>query len=465
MDWQRLINQFLPITYEDLTSFASPREMAQAVTTYNRALTNLKSQNGDIALIALRKLSSTYPDFALAVLLYGLSLAADEQLDKARTKIALALESGLPADYQTPAENALAHINALFEQQTTRVSGNGRSQTDRTTQTSIPGAPGVLEKTGRRGRVRMASDKERQDVIRRGEYAQTEETAVKVRRDPVEYLRIALPAVAIVIVIGLLVFFGIRLISGISETNRQNRENTDRLTWLVSRLDVLAANDPAIAGLLAEYQTAFTPQTEPEPTEAAVPTTTGSTQETTETTPPTTTAAPTAAPTTAPTTVETSLSPEVQALIDASSLFSQATAVADSDLRSAGDLLLSARTLLTGVPGTTTAPLLTGDAASLSSSVEAMIKDIGRDAAEENRQLGMQRFEVKDYSGALPYFLAGYALYPRAYGGGVAYYCGRCYQLLGDKPAAKPYFEYVIRQFPDRDIADSARSRLKEMGY
>ena len=61
MDWQRLINQFLPVNPEDIASFAPPREMAQAIVTYNRALTNLKSQNGDIALIALRKLTATYP--------------------------------------------------------------------------------------------------------------------------------------------------------------------------------------------------------------------------------------------------------------------------------------------------------------------------------------------------------------------------------------------------------------------
>ena len=463
MDWQRLINQFLPINPEDIASFAPPREMAQAIVTYNRALTNLKSQNGDIALIALRKLTVTYPDFALAVLLYGLSLAANNQLDKARKHISQSLDIGLPPAGQNIAAKSLAQIDFLFEQQASLAAGTGKAQADRPQQAAMPGAPAVLEKTGRRARVRMASDKEREDVLRRGEYAQNEETVVKQTRDPIEYLRIALPALAIVIAAGLLVFLGIRLINGIGENNRQNHENADRLAWLVTRLEEMAEADPAIADLLDDYQTAFTAAATTEPAETTSPATTVAPVETTTES--------TSAPTetiqmTSPTiTASTTLDLAVQSLIDAQSAYSQALSLARDDLRGAGDLLLSARSLLAGIPGTTTAPDMTGDAAALSQSVEALIKEIGRDAAEENRQLGMQLFKAKDYNGALPYFLTGYNLYPRAYGGGVAFYCGLCYQLLGDKPTAKTYYEYVIRQFPDREIADSARSRLKEMGY
>jgi len=469
LDWQRLINQFLPINPEDIASFAPPREMAQAIVTYNRALTNLKSQNGDIALIALRKLTATYPDFALALLLYGLSLAAGNQLDNARDRISQSLDAGLPPAGQNIAAKAQAQIDFLLEQQAALTAGNGKAPADKPHQTTIPGAPAVLEKTGRRGRVRMASDKEREDVIRRGEYARNEETVVKETKSPIEYLRIALPAVSIVIGAGLLVFLGIRLVSGISDNNRQNRENADRLAWLVSRLEAMAEADPAIADLLDNYDTEFSTTDTTEPAESTSLTNTEKTAETTlelttaptettQMTSPTTTATPTA-------TAATTLDLAAQTLVDAQAAYSQASSLAKNDLRSAGDLLLSARSLLAGIPGTVTAPQVTGDAATLSQSVEALIDEIGRDAAEENRLLGMQRFAAKDYSGALPYFLAGYALYPRAYGGGVAYYCGRCYQLLGDNPAAKPYYDYVIRQFPDREIADSARSRLKEMGY
>ena len=105
------------------------------------------------------------------------------------------------------------------------------------------------------------------------------------------------------------------------------------------------------------------------------------------------------------------------------------------------------------------------DAAGLSRQVETLIKKIAKDAAEANRKLGMDLFNNKAYAEALDYFLTGYALYPRAYGGGVAYYCGLCCQMMGDFAAAKPYYEFVISQYPDRDIAGYARNRLNQMGY
>ena len=101
----------------------------------------------------------------------------------------------------------------------------------------------------------------------------------------------------------------------------------------------------------------------------------------------------------------------------------------------------------------------------MSKAVEDLIGEIAVDAAEQLRLLGMTDFDAGHYQEALTYFLPAYQLYPRAYGGGVAYYCGRCYQLLGDKAAAKPYFEYVVEQFSGRDIAGSAAGRLAEMGY
>ena len=52
----------------------------------------------------------------------------------------------------------------------------------------------------------------------------------------------------------------------------------------------------------------------------------------------------------------------------------------------------------------------------------------------------------------------------RAYGGGVAYYADcatRCWGFC----RCKPYYEFVISQYPDRDIAGYARNRLNQMGY
>jgi TolA-binding protein len=78
----------------------------------------------------------------------------------------------------------------------------------------------------------------------------------------------------------------------------------------------------------------------------------------------------------------------------------------------------------------------------------------------------MAEFNRQNYELALEaYFLKAYQLNPGCYGGGAAYYCGRCLQILGNKAEAKLYYDYVIENFAGRDIARSAAARLQEMGY
>src|SRR5690554_5600579 len=51
--------------------FAPPREMEQAIATYNKAVDLLGLDSFDIALIALKRLTASYPMFAQAALLLG----------------------------------------------------------------------------------------------------------------------------------------------------------------------------------------------------------------------------------------------------------------------------------------------------------------------------------------------------------------------------------------------------------
>ena len=104
----------------------------------------------------------------------------------------------------------------------------------------------------------------------------------------------------------------------------------------------------------------------------------------------------------------------------------------------AADKLLSARHLLAAVPGGTTAPGVDSTASSLSLQVESQIGGIAESAAFRFWTAGKAQFDSASYPEALSLLLKAYELNPRCYGGGVAYYCGRCYQLLGDKAAAKP---------------------------
>lgn len=84
MDLSQEIKSFGPI---DLDEFAQNNEktdkVINSVALYNKAIEYLKSGNEDIAMIELKKVVSTNPNFYEAVNLLGLCYAYTKQLDKA----------------------------------------------------------------------------------------------------------------------------------------------------------------------------------------------------------------------------------------------------------------------------------------------------------------------------------------------------------------------------------------------
>lgn len=460
MNWQELIEQFAALSREDVMLFAPPRDMDQALNIYNRAIFNLNNDSSDIALIALRKLAATYPMFPQASLLLSYCQAQAGQYDEALENLDHALIAGLPPDLHQQAQACQAGmIEERKKQQQSIQAAAAAVSPFAAIKPRRKSGTGVLEKTARRSKVRMASEKERQSVIRRGEFPTEVETNVKSGREPVEYLRMALPIIAGLLVVAFLVFAGIRWLPGLFRGKPDNSAEA-RLAWLIQRLDSLADSNSEIGKLLADYQAEFA-----QPTESTAATTAATTATTATTTAATTTAATT---TTAPTTTAsatTTADPAVAALQEASLLYGKAVSARSTDLLAAADYLLTARAILADVPAGTVAADVAGNAGTVSDAVEKLIADIAVTSAEKFRVLGMADFNAANYESALGYFLKGYQLNPRAYGGGVAYYCGRCYQLMGDKEAARPYFEYVIANFAGRDIATSAAARLLQMGY
>lgn len=473
MDWENLISRCGSLTQEQVPFFAPPREMEQAVNFYNKALLNLAHDSQDIAMITLRKLAATFPLFAQPAFVLGCCLALDGKLEEAQSWIDQAVLAGLPDDLQDLALTGLSELHILSRQPAMPRAGVGESGDD--DEVRLAQSAQILEKVQKRGKVRLASDKERREVIRRGEFPQAEETHVAMDREPVEFLRIALPVVAALLVLTVLIIAGMRWLpqTGLFQW-RERRAAVERLDWLVSRLEQMAADDPAAAAVLADFQSRFypTPVATAEPT--AVPTPDASTLPTTPSATPTQTPGPTAMPTQAPSATPDptpSLSPvptpdpAVIALQTAADHYRQAEAIKARDLLACADYLLQARALLHTLPPALTAEGVSGSAGDLAIQVETMISEIAVTAANRLRLLAETEFKAARYEQALVYYLPAYQLNPRSYGGGVAYYLGRCYQLLGDPEAAKPYYEYVVATFAGRDIAVSAAFRLREMGY
>ena len=110
----------------------------------------------------------------------------------------------------------------------------------------------------------MASERERQDVLRRSEFPEEEETRVQMRREPVEYLRVVLPVVAGILLVATLVIAAVRWLpqTGLFQ-GRDKNAASDKLSWLLTELDRLSGDDAAIAGLMADYRARFEPTPSP----------------------------------------------------------------------------------------------------------------------------------------------------------------------------------------------------------
>jgi tetratricopeptide (TPR) repeat protein len=512
LDWPQLIGQFAPLSKDDVPRFAPPREMEQAVATYNKAIFNLSHDNSDIALIALHKLTATYPLFTEAVLLLGYCLAENGHWLAAREHIELAILGGMPEKQIGTARSALLEIEEQ-EKKLEAPPSPGKplgglawirpvrkpvrkpvkpvhAGNDGQTETSIsPSA--ILLKTGHRNKMRVASARERRAVTGPGEQpgrpAGQETAPLNARALPAGLVRMTLLVLGGLTVLALLVFAGVFWAAPLIEKSLQ-RSQSSRLAWLIGRLEELSGQNPVIGQILNDYEKEFDsqpttqlttqPTTRPttgRPTTETTQPTTGTTQPTTaesetsaattETTAAETTEQPSETTTVAATSEATAANPDAVQLQNAAALYQSAVSVKNADILAAADHLLSARHLLASIPGQTTAPGVTGDAVELSRQVETFIGDIAVTAAYRFWLRGQTSFDAADYQTSLGDNLKAFELNHDGYGGGAAYYCGRCYQLLGDYAAAKPFFDYVVEHFAGRDIAASAAARLEQMGF
>ncbi|MDD4462594.1 MAG: hypothetical protein PHP94_09810 [Eubacteriales bacterium] len=455
MNWQAIIDQIEPIQGEAVPAFLSARDREKAVYLYNKSLQQIHQGSDDIAQISLRRLIADYPEFGQASLLAGLLMARDGNLDNATGYLTRAISQGhLPSGAANLAETSLEEVE--------RLKADGTVDIDRPDDQPEPvgsalNAATLLQKSRPPAKVRLASDREVQKVLQEGEISD-QATFVKEARDPVELIRTLVPIVLIVLVSGLLIFAAIRWLPPLFRNTDQS-EDRQRLEWLVSRLETMAANDPDIEQILSDYQQRFPDESVPaDPIETTVPV---------QTTPPETTSPPTAtpAPTSTPAPTPSPTPDPAQISLAEAAEWLQTARNETGSLEAQADALLEARTLLQDLPDDLTLPSSDVNAATLRREVEDALAPITDDVVDLYREQGRVLFNQADYEASLPYYLKAFELDPDNYRGGVAYYCGRNYQELGLFAQARPYYEYVIETFPDRDIAVYAAERLRQMGW
>lgn len=454
MSWQAHLKKLSPLTFEEAEIFAPPREMEAAIASYNRALANLRADSADIAQIALRKLVIQYPLFGPAGLLYAACLFELKRLDAATELIHRSRLAGLrPGDVQM-ADALLAAIqNEQESLAPTHVNLLNRPAS----------GASILEKTRKSGKAKMASRKEVLEVVRHGDRVQQEETFVADEATPGQHLRRIVLVTGIslgVILIAFLGPFAYRLI--LDRSSAVIPDTDERLSYLLDRLGALSAEDPRVAELMEDYAQFVAPpasETETTPTQSLpeTETTVGSTVPvmTTQPAPPSTSEPAQTVGTTSPTDLLTQIYSEYQA----------ALLLAKTDVVAAAENLLKMSEASASLDPALQSPAVPMSVDNLNTSILTSLDQYRVKAAEILRAEGNQAYENKDNQTSLDYYLRAYALEPLYYGGGVAYYCGRNHQALGQHDQARPYYELVIEKFPGREIAGYAQIRLSEMGF
>lgn len=454
MSWQAHLKKLSPLTFEEAEIFAPPREMEAAIASYNRALANLRADSADIAQIALRKLVIQYPLFGPAGLLYAACLFELKRLDAATELIHRSRLAGLrPGDVQL-ADALLAAIqNEQESLAPTHVNLLNRPAS----------GASILEKTRKSGKAKMASHKEVLEVVRHGDRVQQEETFVADEATPGQHLRRIVLVTGIslgVILIAFLGLFAYRLI--LDRSSAVIPDTDERLSYLLDRLGALSAEDPRVAELMEDYAQFVAPpasETETTPTQSLpeTETTVGSTVPvmTTQPAPPSTSEPAQTVGTTSPTDLLTQIYSEYQA----------ALLLAKTDVVAAAENLLKMSEASASLDPALQSPAVPMSVDNLNTSILTSLDQYRVKAAEILRAEGNQAYENKDNQTSLDYYLRAYALEPLYYGGGVAYYCGRNHQALGQHDQARPYYELVIEKFPGREIAGYAQIRLSEMGF
>ena len=454
MSWQAHLKKLSPLTFEEAEIFAPPREMEAAIASYNRALANLRADSADIAQIALRKLVIQYPLFGPAGLLYAACLFDLKRLDAATELIHRSRLAGLrPGDVQL-ADALLAAIqNEQESMAPTHVNLLNRPAS----------GASILEKTRKSGKAKMASRKEVFEVVRHGDRVQQEETFVADEATPGQHLRRIVLVTGIslgVILIAFLGLFAYRLI--LDRSSAVIPDTDERLSYLLDRLGALSAEDPRVAELMEDYAQFVAPpasETETTPTQSLpeTETTVGSTVPvmTTQPAPPSTSEPAQTVGTTSPTDLLTQIYSEYQA----------ALLLAKTDVVAAAENLLKMSEASASLDPALQSPAVPMSVDNLNTSILTSLDQYRVKAAEILRAEGNQAYENKDNQTSLDYYLRAYALEPLYYGGGVAYYCGRNHQALGQHDQARPYYELVIEKFPGREIAGYAQIRLSEMGF
>ena len=251
LDWDRVIDSYSELVSLPEDLLASEGEQERILSVYNRALKQARTDNVDMAKIALEKLTASWPQFAQAASLYGVLLAKERRYREAEEQF----EKVLLASPDTALAKAVDRCRLAAREERIREEARD-SRKKRSEHLLVPvrahmARSGILQRAADEdgtGRIQMASRREQEEILR-----MEQGVAMETRRSQgaltrlIQGLAVAVIAVALLF---LVFYFAIR------PSILRNENRRERLEWLERVLEE-GAEDEAVAGILDLYRKSF----------------------------------------------------------------------------------------------------------------------------------------------------------------------------------------------------------------
>lgn len=298
MDWREASVNMPPLTDQDIARMnLSEEDAEQVLVLYNRSLLNARSDGADVALIALKRLLTRFPNWGEAALLYGICLAQEGKLKRSMASFEHALSCGLVSEQMTylaqicQRDAGIAYSEKSREEKEqeeatkglfTALAGKTRSvnlyKDVESSERNYMQAPILMKAPRNPGRAKLATDKERRDALMQSNSSNGEilddEIDVSIPMTPAEKMRITMIVFSSVIgavVLALLIWFVI--IPRITAYQENNR-SAEKLAYLLSSLHA-NEEDPEVSEILSSYDLHYSPSSaETETDEGATTSTT-----------------------------------------------------------------------------------------------------------------------------------------------------------------------------------------------
>lgn len=272
-DYQQLALKLLPITEQDLILFkVSAEEKNHIVKQYNRALINAQGDGTDVAEIFLKPLISQYPTWGDAALVFGLCLARENEFKRASESIEYAINNVLSTETNLNiAQEALRRIredikNPQLKPQTVQTSilktkGSPVSETGEPSERQSFQAPILIKASKSPTKARMATDRERREVMMRASQSSNGELPnddinVDIPRTPADNARIVVKVVSGIIIVAIIVLAVVYGLIPLIVRIKLANENQDKIDYLTSEMSE-NVSDPTVASILADYASKY----------------------------------------------------------------------------------------------------------------------------------------------------------------------------------------------------------------